>query len=97
MSFKKGQRVVCVASGQDKYWLDCEDNTVNGPKKNDIVTIIGFDSVGDLFLKEYPQIKTEGYDKNEFRAIVEDGFANRVLDKALRQIKEEFILEPELL
>lgn len=80
MSFKIGQKVVCICSSG---WMDFRTfKTVEGPNYNEIVTISGFDTNGWLFLKEYPSNDAEGYAPSEFKPLQLDyDFVSQILEK----------------
>lgn len=66
MRFKKGQEVVCIASG---LWVcGCGALHHKGPKTNEVVTCDGYSPTGEaIYVSEYPTIADCDGTRNAFK------------------------------
>ena len=94
MSFKVGQRAICIAKGFTNTWIGDDGKKYSGPRYNEIVTVSDIKGI-ELFFSEYPDDSKEGYNNIHFKPLQDnEAFVEEVLAKAIKEAQiEELELE----
>lgn len=76
MRFKKGQQIVCISPGD---WRYSDGSKAPGPKRNEIVTVYGYDLPNSVLLYEYME-DGEGYNEIRFEPLMDISELTEILN-----------------
>ncbi len=100
---KAGDKVVCLIGGE--WRCDKTLMIVDGPQKDEIITIAEVQPSGDLVFEEYPCHDGDGYFPTNFRKVEPQAFTNKLTktlaDELVERVKKkeydiERVAEPQL-
>lgn len=78
MRFKPGQQIVCTQP-KSGWVSDVTWEAVNGPDRNEIVTVLAYADECSILLHEYPDMN-EGYHESNFEPLMDISELTEILN-----------------